>query len=154
MLGLDRPGITPVTEFTLGAVAPWNQSSWAGRLAASLDGNLAVAAAALAAGQIGLQKVAFNLLWLFIGAVSSYDAYLTMKFDDSIAAMELNPLGVWLIELDGGDPSLFIGVKFLGTIVVLGLLNLIHRCHHRMGWTLIGMLAAFQGWLLTFLTAG
>ena len=153
MLGLDRPGL-PVTEFTLGSVAPWYLNGWSRRLVATIDAHLNVILSTSATLQAGVTRAAYNLLWLFIGAVSSYDAYLTMKFNDSIASMELNPLGVWLIEMDGGDPSLFIGVKFLGTIIVLGLLSLIHKHHQRMGWTLIGMVSTFQVGLLTFLTAG
>lgn len=94
----------------------------------------------------------FPALWLFIGAVSSYDAYLTIKYEDSIAAMELNPLGQYLLQQNDGDAALFMGMKFVGTIVVLGVLNLIHRARPDWGMWMTGSVATFQGGLLGFLS--
>jgi hypothetical protein len=94
----------------------------------------------------------FPALWLFIGAVSSYDAYLTIKYEDSIAAMELNPLGQYLLQQGDGDTALFMGMKFVGTIVVLGVLNLIHRARPEWGMWMTGSVATFQGGLLGFLS--
>jgi hypothetical protein len=101
---------------------------------------------------VACQPVCFPVLWMFIGCVSSYDAYLTLKFEDSIVAMELNPLGQFLLGLDDGDPSLFMAIKFVGTIVVLGVLSLLHRINTGYGTRMAAGLAAFQGALLGFLT--
>ena len=95
----------------------------------------------------------FPVLWIFIGLVSSYDAYLTLKFEHSIVAMELNPIGQWLLALDDGEPTLFIAAKFFGTILVLGLLNLFRRYLPRLGWHLTGIVALFQFGLLLFLSS-
>lgn len=94
----------------------------------------------------------FPVLWIFIGSVSSYDAYLTLKYEDSIVAMELNPVGQFLLHLDEGDPSLFMAIKFAGTVIVLGVLNLLHRVAPRFGLSMTGAVASFQAVLLAFLT--
>lgn len=94
----------------------------------------------------------FPVLWVFIGSVSSYDAYLTLKYEDSIVAMELNPIGQFLLHLDEGDPSLFMAIKFAGTVIVLGVLNLLHRVTPQFGLKMTGAVASFQAVLLAFLT--
>ena len=38
-------------------------------------------------------------------------------------AVEENPIGRFLIRCDGGDVSLFVGVKVAGTILALGVLG-------------------------------
>lgn len=93
----------------------------------------------------------FYFLWALIGLVSSIDAYLTIKYQDSIFLLEENPVGKWLLEVEGGDPSLFVGVKFLGTICVLGTLSALYRWNPRMAYTLATSLSAFQTGLLCYL---
>lgn len=93
----------------------------------------------------------FPALWLFIGMVSSWDAYLTIKYREHICSLESNPVGRLLLRLDGGEPSLFIGAKFLGTILVLGLLVAFFRYNRRLGYLLTGSIAAFQFGLLCYL---
>lgn len=44
-----------------------------------------------------------RLVWLFIIAVSMYDAYLVLKLRDVIRATERNPLGLAQLELAGGE---------------------------------------------------
>jgi hypothetical protein len=94
----------------------------------------------------------FPLLWLFIGTVSCYDAYLILKYQQSLLVMELNPVGCWLMQADNGEPSLFLAAKFQGTIVVLGALQLIHRWNAGLGHVMAVSLAVFQAGLLAFLT--
>jgi hypothetical protein len=94
----------------------------------------------------------FPALWLFIGTVSCYDAYLILKYQQSLLVMELNPVGCWLMRADNGEPSLFLAAKFQGTIVVLGTLQLIHRWNAGLAHVMAGSLALFQAGLLAFLT--
>jgi hypothetical protein len=132
--------------------------SWTGRpIALGLSNGVtdATRQTILSAGWKVLSAVrlaVFPALWLFIGAVSSYDAYLTIKYEDSIAAMELNPLGQYLLQQNDGDAALFMAMKFVGTIVVLGVLNLIHRARPQWGLWMTGSVATFQGGLLGFLS--
>jgi hypothetical protein len=98
------------------------------------------------------ETAAFSLMWLFIGSVSCYDAYLILKYQQSITVMEMNPLGCWLLAADGGEPTLFLAAKFQGTIVVLGTLQLLHRWNARWGQWTAGSVAAFQAVLLAYLT--
>lgn len=90
--------------------------------------------------------------WVFIGAVSCFDAYLIVKFKDTLPMMELNPLGSLLLELDGGEPSLFVAAKFLGTMLVLGILFALRQKNRRMAGITAGSIAVFQFCLLMFLT--
>lgn len=94
----------------------------------------------------------FHLLWLFIGLVSAFDAYLVLKYQDLIYYLECNPVGRFLMEIDPARPALFVGAKFLGTIVVLYLLQGIYNSNQRVGRLLAGSIAAFQflllGWLV------
>ncbi len=124
----------------------WSRPLWGHRRAIDVLGP------ALAQFSVACRPVIFPLLWMFIGAVSSYDAYLTLKFEDSIVAMELNPLGQFLLHLDEGDPSLFMAIKFVGTLIVLGVLNLIHRLAPSFGLKMTSAVASFQACLLGFLT--
>lgn len=99
----------------------------------------------------------FFVLWQIIGCVSAYDAFLAMKLRSELAGplgSEQNWMGQWLLTLDGGDPALFLGVKFLGTIMVLGIL--INLYHNRPQWGLLVArgVATFQMLLLAYLTLG
>lgn len=124
----------------------WSRPLWGSRRAVDI---LRPAVSSLIAHSV---PCVFPLLWIFIGSVSSYDAYLTLKFEDSIVAMELNPLGQFLLQLDEGDPSLFMAIKFAGTLIVLGVLNLIHRFAPAFGLKMTAAVATFQAVLLGFLT--
>jgi hypothetical protein len=88
---------------------------------------------------------------MFIGLVSAFDTYLTVKFQECLVSFEINPLAVMLLRLDDWDPSLLIGMKFLGSIVVLGFLAVLHLHNRRLGLMVTSGLASFQLWLLGYL---
>ncbi len=132
--------------FSTSITLDWHRPLWGTR---PVSGQLL---AQVAKVLVACRPLCFPFLWMFIGCVSSYDAYLTLKFEDSIVAMELNPLGQFLLGLDDGDPSLFMAIKFVGTIVVLGVLSLLHQFNTGYGTRMAAGLAAFQGALLGFLT--
>jgi hypothetical protein len=52
---------------------------------------------------------------LFVGAVSLYDGYLVLRTGDEIRQFEKNPVGLFLIEHNHGDPIVFLIVKAIGT---------------------------------------
>jgi hypothetical protein len=100
-----------------------------------------------------LPGLIFPALWLFIGAVAAFDTYLTVKYQEFLLQNEVNPLARALLWLDGWEPSLLIGSKFLGSLVVLGILTVLHVRNRRIGLTVAGGLAAFQLGLLWYLVA-
>jgi hypothetical protein len=101
-----------------------------------------------------LERFIFGLLWLGIGFTSAYDAYLAIKYRDTLAAMEKNPIGLWLMSLDGGDVSLFMGIKFAGTVLVLGILVFCYIKNKGFAWGLIIPLVIFNALLLAYLKTG
>lgn len=95
-----------------------------------------------------------------IGLISSYDGYLTIRYHESLAQMEVNPLGRVILELDrdGGTSAAalatFLGLKFAGTVVVICALQGIFRGHRRIGLTCAVAVAMVQALLGLYLTFG
>lgn len=94
---------------------------------------------------------------LIIGVVSAYDIFLTIKYVESLPAMELNPIGRWLMYLDAGPECKldqiagFIAAKFVGNFLTLAMIELV-SCWKRMLATVIAScVAVFQLGLLYFL---
>src|SRR5262249_38696571 len=100
------------------------------------------------------RQLVFPGLWMFIGLVSAFDTYLTVKFQEYLKFHEVNPLAVMLLRLDGWDPALLIGFKFLGSIAALGFLAALHLYNRRLGLMVTSGLASFQLWLLGYLVFG
>ncbi len=94
----------------------------------------------------------FFVLWQIIGCVSAYDAFLAMKYRDKLHSLEQNLVGRLLLILNDGDPALFLGVKFLGTTMVLGILANIYHSQPQWGMAIAKGVAAFQIVLLAYLT--
>lgn len=70
-----------------------------------------------------MRHLVFAICWLFIAAVSAYDAYLTALYAGTL--VEQNPIGQRLIKA-GGVP-LLLAVKFFGTSVALAALLLVYE---------------------------
>ena len=100
--------------------------------------------------QVGL----FALLWVLIGLVSAYDTYLTVRFQESLEVMECNPIALWLLAYDKWSAATLVGLKFLGSMVVLGALCLGFWLQPRWGLTITVSIAMLQAALLAFLTLG
>jgi hypothetical protein len=96
-------------------------------------------------------QMLFPGLWMFIGSVSAFDTYLTVKFQESLLSEELNPMARMLLQLDGWEPALLVGLKFLGTLLSLGFVSALHWRNRRMGTIVAGGVALFQFWLLCYL---
>lgn len=94
----------------------------------------------------------FFVLWQIIGCISAYDAFLAMKYRDELYYEEQNLLGRLLLLLNDGDPALFLGLKFVGTTMVLGILANIYHRRPQWGMVIAKGVAAFQIGLLAYLT--
>src|SRR5690348_13304567 len=79
------------------------------------------------------RPLVFAALWLFIAMVSAFDTYLTVRFPESLNVLELNPLACALLRTAGWQPALLVGLKFFGTVLVLGILMLLHFRSRRIG---------------------
>ena len=96
----------------------------------------------------------FFVLWQIIGCVSAYDAFLAMKYRNELWQMEQNLVGRLLLFINDGDPSLFLGVKFLGTTMALGILASLYHSQPKQGIVIAKGVATFQMLLLAYLTWG
>lgn len=90
-------------------------------------------------------------LWLFIGTVAAYDVYLSVKYQDTLQFEEVNPLGKWLLQIDNGSVAVFMGCKFLGTLIALGTVILLYCYKRQMGLTVASVLAAVQAFVASYL---
>lgn len=93
----------------------------------------------------------FPVMWLFIGFVSAVDAYLTIRFQSGLEFLEQNPVGVLVLSLSDWNPAQFIGLKYMGSTLVLGFLTTLHARNPRRGLTVTAAVAAFQFVLLCYL---
>ena len=78
-----------------------------------------------------ITKSWFHLYCITIATISALDIYWLSKYRSGIT--EQNPLGKYLIALDGGDISLFILFKILGTFAVIGILYILWSYKSRYG---------------------
>jgi len=89
--------------------------------------------------------------WLIIGLIGSYDAFLTVKYQQYMQYVEENPVARWIMAADGWDVSRFIGIKMFGTILALGILALIHGRNSKMSRMVIFPITILQILLLCYL---
>ena len=97
-------------------------------------------------------QIGFFYLWLFIAAVSVHDGYLVALHRDVIGSTEQNPLGRYLIELNGGQIWVFLGAKAVGTVIGCGLMLMLHHLRPRLGLAVARPVAVLQLALLLYLT--
>lgn len=91
----------------------------------------------------------YNAIVGFIAAVSIYDAALVVLYADVIAATEQNPIGSYLIAINGDDPSLFVLLKLMGTaLTVVVLLELFQKLRHLAVPVVAGVASAQMSLLL------
>lgn len=99
-----------------------------------------------------LDRRGFAVLFTLILGVSIYDTWLTIEYSEVMPQMEENPMGQFLILLDHGKVNLFVRCKIAGTLIVMSVLLLLRRIRSRKTLPITGSLAAWQTWLLTYLT--
>jgi hypothetical protein len=100
----------------------------------------------------------FAVLWLFVGTSSTLDAALTIHYAPGLDEQnpearalireEPDPAGPWFVHR---DLSLLIGVKMLGTLLVLGVLVLLYRRWPFHAQLVVTGLSVFQIGLLLYL---
>ncbi len=104
--------------------------------------------------RISRSNILLTALWLFIGLVAAYDVYLSIKYQDTLRFQELNPIGIWLMEMDGGSVAAFMGAKLLGTVLALGTIQVLYWYKRAIGMTVAAALASCQALLGAFLLFG
>lgn len=96
-----------------------------------------------------------------IGAVAIYDISLTIKYAASLAQLEVNPIGRWLMNIEASEiymlttPSgmyFFLQLKALGTLVVIGIIHALVRWRLDMGHAVASGVSLFQIGLAAYLT--
>ena len=97
------------------------------------------------------ETLLFAAALLFVGGVSVYDGYLVLRTGNEITQFEKNPVGLYLIQIDHGDPNLFLAAKGVGTLMVLTALTLLYRRSPRLALPVASALIVFQAGLLIFL---
>ena len=102
--------------------------------------------------KISLGETIYAFMWLMIAVVSSIDIYWSVRLHESLAESELNPLGQIIMDVDNKNIALFMGLKTLGTFLVLGFLIIFYNIRRKMAWGAITGVFLFQVWLLFFLT--
>lgn len=102
----------------------------------------------------GLGLGLFSALWLLIGMVSAYDTYLTVRYQETLMVYECNPVAIWLLEYDKWNPATLVALKFLGSMIVLGVLTLSYWWRPRWATLMTLSIALVQLSLLVFLTIG
>jgi len=94
----------------------------------------------------------FLAMWSFVGLVSAYDAWLAVKYWETLMQLERNPLCQYFIALGDGDWSIFLRVKTSGTLAVLSVLAGLYRSNRRLALPIAAAVSAFQFGLLLYLT--
>jgi hypothetical protein len=87
-----------------------------------------------------------------VTAISVHDAMLVIVNHELIVEEERNPLGQWLLALQGGDVWLFVLVKLFGTSVVCAILLTLFRSRPTLALFAGGFLSCLQLTLLIYLT--
>ena len=105
----------------------------------------------LVPARFSLGFLAFAAALLFVGAVSVYDGYLVLRTGNEITHYEKNPVGLFLIEHNHGDPTVFLMAKAMGTVFVLAALAALYRRSRRIAVPVASALMLFQAGLLIFL---
>lgn len=97
-------------------------------------------------------EVVFAACCLLVMAISVHDAMLVVLNADIIEEVERNPVGRWLIELQGGEVWLFVVVKLAGTAIASAILVTLYELRARLALVAGGGVASFQMILLWYLT--
>ena len=88
-----------------------------------------------------MKAIYFTLLWV-IAVISCVDVYWAIQIGDKLIDVELNPLGVYLMEI--GGLGLFMSVKMFGTILSLSILYWLYKQRPKMAWCVIIPVALLQ----------
>ena len=102
-----------------------------------------------------IHRLLFLLVWLFVGFVEVYDVYWSIKLQDVLIDTEQNPIGRFLLSLDGGDVALFMALKVSAIIAILGSLPVLLWTHRaKLAWLLLSIIFISRLALFVFLETG
>lgn len=87
-----------------------------------------------------------------VAVVSVHDATLLILNQQVIVESERNPIGLLLIDLNGGDVSLFVAIKLAGTTTVCTVIAVLFSRRPRMSVAIACCLAGIQLALLAYLS--
>ena len=76
----------------------------------------------------------FIALFLWVLLVSMVDHYYTIKLDHSILLEERNPVGLYLINLDGGSVALFMTIKMISLWIIGLILYILYKRKRSYAW--------------------
>lgn len=98
-------------------------------------------------------KFFFFVCWLLAACVSCYDTYLTIRLFEELSRNEQNPIAREILQVENWKTvSTFVSIKMGGTITSLHLATLLFSRNRKWGITVMMAVAAFQLWLLMYLT--
>ena len=103
---------------------------------------------------VGWSSLALSMSLLVIGMVAAYDTYLSVKFQESLPILEMNPVCRMIIAADGGSVAMLLGFKFAGTVLSLGAILLLYRFKPNIGVSIAMIVASLQGTLFLYLFLG
>ncbi len=96
----------------------------------------------------------YLFLCSIIAFVTFYDAswIITPLLDDeTLYNAELNPLGIWLMDLDNGGRMLFFKCKIVGSCISLACLWWLYHYKHKYCWAVVIPITILQIALFFFL---
>jgi len=99
-------------------------------------------------------KYYYALMWVAIGIISSIDVYWAILNQDMMMEIEENPIGRYLIGMEGGGVALFMSIKVAGTIIALGALVFLYHWKQKYAWPIIIAITIAQFFLLSYLNHG
>tara|TARA_R100001244_G_scaffold125623_2_gene95627 strand:+ start:151 stop:465 length:315 start_codon:yes stop_codon:yes gene_type:complete len=91
----------------------------------------------------------FGFVWILL--ISLIDHYLTIKFQDNIVVSERNPIGVWLIQIDGGSVALFMTLKMACLWIIATFLLRLYKIKKQLAYIGLGTLSLAQLLLVFYL---
>jgi hypothetical protein len=92
----------------------------------------------------------FLFLCLYVFIVSMIDHYYTIKLDHYILIEERNPVGLYLINLDGGSVALFMTIKMISLWGIGGVLYILYKRKRSYAWAGLISLSIVQTLLLYY----
>jgi hypothetical protein len=95
-------------------------------------------------------KLVLNILWWWIFITSMIDHWATIKFQETIIQEEKNPVGLFLIQLDGGSVALFMTLKMMGLWCIYYILKQIWLWRPRVAILSASILSAIQLFVMCY----
>lgn len=95
-------------------------------------------------------KTIFNILWWWIFITSMIDHWVTIKFQKTIVEAEENPVGLFLIHIDGDGVALFMTLKMIGLWGIYYILTHLWNWRPRVAILSASILSAIQFFVMCY----